>query len=144
MRWEELKTHLHRDGNDSHVNFEVEGIAFALEYMDIEGTVLLSAEFGVLSEDASGEMILREMLEANHMFAGTSGASLSVDPHTMQASIQQQIWIDFLDFDAFMIRMKMFVDVAKDWKQKISNALEATPVMGTPSPWTTNEGFILV
>lgn len=144
MRWDELKTHLNREGDEGLLHFETEGIVFALEEMEMEESVLLSAELGALQEDASGEALLREMLEANHLFAGTSGASLSVDPQTMQASLQQQVWIGPLDLNAFLIRMKQFVEVAKEWKEKISNALEGMPLEVEPSPWPTNEGFILV
>lgn len=144
MTWNELKTHLHRESDEHQVNFELDAIAFTIEEINSDNSVLLFADFEPLPETFTDDFILREMLEANHMFAGTNGASLSIDPDTLRASIQQTLWIDYLDFDSFMIHMKTFVDMAQHWKQIISHAIDALPEAVEPSAWLTNEGFIRV
>lgn len=144
MKWEELTAHLNCKGENHQAHFEVEDIVFTVERIESDEAVLLSADFDNLPKDATGEMIMRAMLEANHLFAGTYGASLSVDPDTMRASIQQMLWIDHLNLDEFMIRVKTFVDVATEWKQKTSNAHEFMKETLIPSPWSASEGLILV
>lgn len=140
MTWDELKASLNRESGDAPVTFESEGILFSVTQIDADGQVLLSARLAPVSDELSKEAVLRGMLEANHLFAGTGGASLSVDPETLQASIQQSVWIDLLDFESFMIRLEAFVSIAAEWKQKVADALAPKNEL---MPWPGNDGFII-
>lgn len=140
MEWNELKNLMNRGEENSPINFESDGLRFSVARTDSEGQVILSADFTPVPEDISGDTILRKMLEANHLFAGTGGASLSVDPETLQASIQQSVWIDLLDFDGFMIRLEAFVSLATEWSRKVSDSLAPE---AESMPWLGSDGFII-
>lgn len=140
MEWNELKNLMNQEEGEAPINFESDGLRFSVARTDSEGQVMLSADFNPVPEDISGDIILRKMLEANHLFAETGGASLSVDPETLQASIQQSVWIDLLDFDDFMIRLEAFVSLATEWGRKISDTLTPETEL---RPWSGNDGFII-
>lgn len=140
MEWNELKNHMNRDAGDAPINFESAGLRFSVARTDSEGQVLFSADFTSVPEDVSGDIILRKMLEANHLFAGTGGASLSVNPDTLQTSMRQSVWIDLLDFERFMIRLEAFVSMATNWNQKIIDSLSPTHEL---MAWPGNDGFII-
>lgn len=139
MTWDELMGNLNREDAEGPVGFSAEGLAFLLTASEAGDAVLLSADLDPLPAGDS-RAFLREMLEANHLFAGTGGASLSVDPDTLQPSIQQFVRIDLLDFEAFMARLACFVSRAAEWNRKVAgmSALEPAPVF-----WPGTGGLIM-
>jgi len=53
-------------------------VAVSISVMDDGESVALCADLGEMPSEGAGELMLR-MLEANHMFGSTGGATLSVD-----------------------------------------------------------------
>lgn len=139
MNWDELKRNLNREETEGPVVFTADDLVFSLTPSESGEAVLLSAGLAPLPQDDSGRA-LREMLEANHLFAGTGGASLSVDPETLRPLIQQTLWIGILDFEGFMVRLEAFVSRAAEWNRKVA---EAPAPEAEPLFWPGNEGFII-
>ena len=83
---------------DGTASFEVssedgdfEPVGFAITYDPEDETLLISADAGDVDLE-HGEEPLLKMLEANHMFAGTMGASFSVDGG--RAKLERRIRLD--------------------------------------------------
>lgn len=145
MKRHDLMLFLKQESDANSISFEVEGISFLLEVIEEDEAVLLSSEMGLIQDVDVQTMVLREMLEANHAFAGTNGASLSIDPDSSQATLQCVIWLEGLTQDGFVARLTNFVDAVKMWKEKLSHlsdALSEEPHL--PSPWPMEDGLILV
>lgn len=83
---------------DGTASFEVasgdgdfEPVNVTLTYEPEDETLLVSADAGAVDLEGDDEPLLR-MLEANHMFSGTAGASFCVDDG--RAKLQRRIRLD--------------------------------------------------
>ena len=96
----------------------------ALSEMPDVGGVLLSSEVGELSEVTA----LQPLLEANHIFAETAGATLSLaDGHLY---FEQYVPLSAIGRGEGTGIVKLFVAHARDWRQRIAgrNSADADTV----------------
>lgn len=82
------------------------------------GALAVSADLGPLAEDGA-DALVGEMLEANHAFQGTAGATLSVDPETNHVFLRRRVWPDDSDEDAILPELAVFAAKAKEWRERI-------------------------
>lgn len=73
---------------------EIDGLPVILQ--DAGDLLLLRAEIADLPEE-NREPILLAILEANHLYRGTGGATLSLAPGTPPLHLQKYTWLDRLD-----------------------------------------------
>ena len=97
--------------------FEIEGVRISLRPGD-GGASIVSADLGPLAED-DADALVGEMLEANHAFQGTAGATLSVDPETKHVFLRKRVWPDDSDEDAVLSEIAVFADKAREWRERI-------------------------
>ena len=109
------------EGGDA---FEIDGISMTLGEC-AEGGVALTAELGSLPEGA--EAALREMLEANHAFQGTGGATLGLEAdqeadggNGARVRLSRFAWPE--DEEEFLVTLASFAATAGEWRAKIAAA----------------------
>ena len=109
-------------GEGGTVSFEVspegggfEPVNFTLTYEPEDETLLVSADAGTVDSESGDEPLLK-MLEANHMFTGTMGASFCIDDGL--AKLQRRIRLDaFWREGGRAILTSLFRSVL-DWRQE--------------------------
>jgi hypothetical protein len=107
---------------DGTASFEVasedgdfEPVNVTLTYEPEDETLLVSADAGAVDLEDGDEPLLR-MLEANHMFTGTAGASFCLDDG--RAKLQRRIRLDaFWREGGKAILTSLFKSV-QDWRQR--------------------------
>ena len=108
---------------DGTASFEVsseggdfEPVGVTLTYEPVDEMLLVSADAGEVDTDSGDEPLLR-MLEANHMFTGTMGASFCIDGG--RAKLQRRIRLDaFWREGGTCILMSLFKSV-QAWRRQI-------------------------
>jgi hypothetical protein len=81
--------------------------------------VLLSADLGGLPPEG-GEKLFRTMLEANHLFGGTAGATLALDAASRRFRLQKAEPPDELANDVEG-RLTPFIETALFWQRAIED-----------------------
>lgn len=81
--------------------------------------VLLSADLGEPPPEGA-EKLFRTMLEANHLFGGTAGATLSLDAAAGRFRLQEAVPPDELANDA-QGRLVKFIETALFWSRAIAD-----------------------
>lgn len=65
------------------------------------------------------EVVMRQLLQANVMFAGTNGNTLGFNPKTQMATLGYQEPIKNFDFSRFQNFLKSFMETAEEWTQRL-------------------------
>lgn len=81
--------------------------------------VLMSADLGEMPPDG-GEKLLRTMMEANNLFAGTAGATLALDAATGRFRLQKYESPDELSNNA-SAKVESFIETALFWSRAIAD-----------------------
>ena len=89
-----------------------------------DDSMLVSADLGEVPHGAL-VAVAREAMVANHLFEGTAGATISVDPKTGHAFLQQYEWVWGRDPDGFMRRLLVFVGKVREWRSKVEGGGES-------------------
>ena len=84
------------------------------------------------------EQLLSAMLEANHLFAGTAGATISRDHETGRFHLCRQEPLAILDADTLAAILQSFVNTLEIWRRAIADyrppAEGGTPRPAEPEP----------
>ena len=73
------------------------------------------------------EKLLSAMLEANHMFKGTGGATISRDSETGSFFLCRILDLRNLDAEAFAAALERFVNVLEAWIRLVKDYRETAP-----------------
>ena len=127
MDYSEIKQFMEsRFGLEGGDAFEIDGISMTLGEC-AEGGVALTAELGSLPEGA--EAALREMLEANHAFQGTGGATLGLEADQeadggggARVRLSRFAWPE--DEEGFLVTLAAFAATAGEWRGRIAAAAD--------------------
>ena len=93
------------------------------------------------------EKLLSAMLEANHMFRGTGGATISRDSETGSFFLCRILDLRSLDAEAFAAALERFVNVLEAWIGLVKDYRETAPeVSGAPADLSglRADGFLAV
>ena len=93
------------------------------------------------------EKLLSAMLEANHMFKGTGGATISRDSETGRFFLCRVLDLQSLDAEAFAAALERFVNVLEAWIALVRDFREVAPDMPADSTVPTGlrgDGFLAV
>jgi hypothetical protein len=103
---------------------EVAGLPLALAFDGDEnfGDVVYVCGLGPVPAERARQ-VHQWLLEANHLWAGTAGATLSLQPGTGAVVISGRIDLDGLTAHALGVVLEDFVDVALYWRRVIHEAL---------------------
>lgn len=94
--------------------FEVDGVVVFLQNLEENEMLLMHADLGQLPPEGR-EKLYRTMLEANHLYRGTSGATLSCERNNEHFQLQRHDWLQRLDEQTFFTLLDNFLDTVKFW-----------------------------
>lgn len=104
--------------------------------------VLLSADLGEVPPEGR-ERLFQTMLEANNMFSGAVGSTLSLDAASMRARLQRYLPCDDLANNVMEI-LDPFIETALVWSRLIADYRPFAEPSGNPAEeWTARglDGF---
>ena len=119
-----IKAFCERLGIQSEANaegvytFEVDALEFAVYDLSEQRRVALVGDLGMIP-DAHREGLFRLMLEAQHGFRETKGATFSIDRERERLSLCQVLSCAELDNDVFFKEVEHFVNQLEAWTQII-------------------------
>ena len=87
-------------------------VSVSISEMDDGVSALLCADLGEMPSEGANELMLR-MLEANHLFASTGGATLSVDDGSVK--LERYVGLVELQRGEGARVVAPFVEVAREW-----------------------------
>lgn len=93
------------------------------------------------------EKLLSAMLEANHMFKGTGGATISRDSETGRFFLCRVLDLRNLDAETFAAALERFVNVLEAWIALVRDYRDVAPDMPADSTVPTGlrgDGFLAV
>jgi hypothetical protein len=94
------------------------------------------------------EQLLSAMLEANHLFAGTAGATISRDHETGRFHLCRQEPLAILNADTLAAILQSFVNTLEIWRRAIADyrppAEGGTPRPAEPEPDLGLDGLMRV
>ena len=132
---ERLGTPLEDAGGASAL--EIDGFPVILQ--DAGDLLLLRAEIGDLPEDGR-EPLLTAVLEANHLYGGTGGGTLSLEPGVPRLHLQKYTWLARLDPDTLPDLLTRFSSTAATWRRILADYHPAPP----NEPPSTSSDFLQV
>ena len=114
---------------------EIDGSPVILQ--DAGDLLLLRAEIGDLPEDGR-EPLLTAVLEANHLYGGTGGGTLALEPGVPRLLLQKYTWFDRLDPDAVPDLLTRFAATAASWRRLLADYSPSAASPASPPPPSTD------
>ena len=118
--------------------FLVDEMKMSFLHVPEGGHLLLFAEVGELPDTGRSDLLLA-VLRANHLFRGTSGATLAVLPDSPTLFLNRALRLDDLSYDEFVQILGDFADTLAEWKRMLADyrpeASKATPSDDELSPF---------
>ena len=125
----------------------VDDMTVTFLHLDEADKISIYGEIGETPQDGIEEL-LSTMLEANHLFAGTAGATLSRDKKTGRFCLCRVEPLALLDADSFASVMESFVNTLAVWRSIVANYRPdesgAAAPAAAPPPSTSFGGFLQV
>lgn len=94
-------------------------VTIDLEYSEEQDALLLSSLVGVLKQQESKEFY-GELLEANLLWGGTSGATIGIDPVSLAVFLCYQEQLKGISLEKFQQSIKKFSDAVLFWNQRLA------------------------
>lgn len=85
------------------------------------GQVVLSGVVGEPPPEEKMERLYRAILEANHNFSGTFGATLSINPEDGNVSLCRSLPLAVTDGDSFFAAAENFINTLETWRRLVSD-----------------------
>ena len=101
-------------------SFSVDAGGFAIHDLPEEGLLLLTADLGHVPLDNAGSLF-RLMLEAQHGFRETAGATFSIDGERDCLTLSRVVPYATLDEDVLFREVERFVNLFEVWTHIIRN-----------------------
>ena len=98
-------------------------IGVDLTYVPAEQKILASADLGEQSLD---EALCRTLMEANHLFAGTGGSTLSVEPESHHVRIEICSPLVLIREEGGTLFLERFLNIAESWRKHLAGLTETT------------------
>ena len=90
------------------------------------------------------DALYKTLLEANHLFIETHGATISLNPENGHFEICKALQHNLLDADTFFSEVERFVNVAEFWSKIIKNYRGPSEKDDTAVPAFEQNGFLQV
>lgn len=97
---------------------EIDGTTIILQ--DAGDLLLLRAELCEIPEYGR-EALLAAAMEANYLYQGTAGSTLSLNPDDGHLHIQKYNWMDRLDPEATFDMLERFADTINMWRKIVED-----------------------
>ncbi len=108
---------------------EIDGSTVILQ--DAGDLLLLRAEIGTLPDEGR-EALLTAILEANHLYSGTGGGTLALEPGVPRLILQKYTWLDRLDPDTVPDLLARFASTADTWRRLLTDYPPPSPDPSLP------------
>lgn len=110
---------LEYDGGDTF-SFEADGLVVAINSLPEHDAVVLTGDVGEPPPERL-EGLYKTLLGANHLFGGTSGATISLDPDSGRITLCRALPLATLDGERFYAEMERFVNTAEIWAKVVAD-----------------------
>ncbi len=117
---EKLGIESFQPSDDGSYNFGVDDMNITIMSIQELNQILIYSELGDEPPDDPGKLAIA-MLQANHIFQGTGGATLAQDPQTRKYTLCRYDNTRFLDVDALYSIIEKFVNTVEIWQQMIAD-----------------------
>lgn len=131
------------DSSDGVFTFEVDERVFTIHNLEEIGQIVLTGELGNLPPE-NNEMLYKALLEAQHMFVATGGATFSIDPDTNKFILCKSLVSLILDADSFFAEAESFINVLHTWANTINDYRGETAPANEELPPFGNNNFLTV
>ena len=101
--------------SDQRCLLEFDGMGVVIQGVDAAETVALLSPVGMPPPE-NPEQLYRALLEANSLFQGTSGATLSVNPDGGGVMLCRQLDGKSLDADGLLVALDAFLNTLVAWR----------------------------
>ncbi len=105
---------------DGLCGVRADGVPVVMRYIEAYAIVFIHADLGNPPPEGLAALY-RKLLESNHAFQGTSGATLSVNPRDGHVCLQHYIRLEVLDVALAVERFNVFVDTVKVWRDYLAD-----------------------
>jgi len=133
--------------DDGTCAFEVDGLLVTISDLRVLDAVALVGDLGEPPPERL-DALYKAMLEANHLFGGTGGATISFDPETGRFALCRVLPCRILDIDSFYNEAERFVSTLERWVKIVHDFRAAPPPEDNldppPMPIDHASGFIAV
>lgn len=106
---------------DGVCSVEIDDMAVSIREIDAIGGFCFLGEIGKLPDSYEREAVMSALLTANHLFKGTGGATISLDPDTGGIFLCLYERLDLLDGDRVLEIFNRFIDALEVWRDTIAN-----------------------
>lgn len=106
--------------DENRCAFEIDGMGVIAQGLDEVGVVSLLA-FIAPPPPERLERLYRRLLEANHLYRETFGATLSVDPESGLVCLVKHLPAATLDGEGFFREAGLFTNAIEHWKTVVEN-----------------------
>lgn len=114
--------------------FEADGLAVSVNYLPELDAIALAGDIGEPPPEKL-EGLYKALLAANHLFGGTAGATISLDPDSDRITLCRAIPLLGLDSERLYSEVERFVNTAEAWSKTVANYREAAAAATeTPQP----------
>ncbi len=107
------------DGGDV-LSFEADGLGVAISILPELDALVLTGDIGEPPPERL-EGLYKTLLGANHLFGGTAGATISLDPDGGRIAICRQMPLAMLDGDKLYAEVERFVNTAETWSRVVAD-----------------------
>lgn len=134
------------EANDDGIySFNVDEHVFTIHDLDACDRIVLAGDLGVPPPE-NKERLYKTILEAQHLFKASAGATFSIDPETGNFTLCKSLMSAVLDDEGFFSEAESFLNTLHTWADIIRDyrAEASKPEDDTlPDPFGSN-GFMAV
>jgi len=131
-------------GEDGVVNLSVDDMRLSLIGMDDIASVVFLGIVGAPPPEDRLEKLYKALLEANHLFAGTGGATFSSDPETGDITLCRTLPYATLTGESFCVALTRFVNTLESWIRLVADFRAMANELTEPSVPTIDSKFLVV
>ena len=110
------------------------------------GAIALTGDIGEPPPERL-EGLYKTLLAANHLFGGTAGSTISLDPENGRIALCRTLTTMTLDGDGFYAELERFVNTAETWSRVVADYRDAATEEGETAESPSrlgSEGFMQV
>ncbi len=104
--------------DDNSCAIEADGMAIIINYLGEIDILVLLADVGEPPPERL-EMLYKTLLEANHLFTATAGATLSLDPKSGHVVLCRAIRCMAVGVDEFVSEVERFINTLEMWTSTV-------------------------
>ena len=121
---------------------EVDGNPIILQAAG-DDLLLIHADLGEIAPE-NRDRVFAAAMEANFLYQGTGGATLSFNSRNGHLHLQKYNWFDRLDAEKAMTGLTRFADMVKTWKGLVAETMAGAHATASDLPAPSLGGFMQV